>query len=107
MSLAAWPMAVQHDIKHALADNLSWLAILEGRPHTAARLRGYADARYAAHGVAREPNEASAVKQTERLTREQIGDIEFACLQREGSMLNDEAIVVMALSPEDTEAVHR
>ena len=97
-------MAVEHDIKHALADSLGLLAVLEQRPRTAARLRGYADALHASYGTVREPNEARTVERTERLTHEQLGDAEFGRLTREGSMLGDEEMVTMALSTEDTEA---
>ena len=107
MALAAWPAALQFDLKHLLADNFGFLAIREGRPNSAARLRGYGDAIYAAHSSRREPNEARAVEQAERLMRAQVGDTEFACLRREGSMLSDEEMVTMALSQEDTGAARR
>jgi hypothetical protein len=73
MSAAAWTMAVRFDIRHLMADNFALMAILEGRAVAAARLRGYADALYAANGADREPNEARAVERTDRLTRERIG----------------------------------
>ena len=104
MALSAWPMAVEHDIKHALADSLGLLAVLEQRPRTAARLRGYADALHASYGTVREPNEARTVERTGRLAYEQLGNAEFERLTREGSMLGDEEVMTMALSTEDTKA---
>ena len=42
------------------ADAMAWLAAAEGRWDAAAQLLGFADAAYAAHAQAREPNEARA-----------------------------------------------
>lgn len=101
MAQAAWPLAVQFDVKHVLADHLSELAMREQRADAAARLRGYSDAKYAAYGGARDNTEARAVERTERTARQQLGDAEFERLVREGRALHDDAVLALALGAVD------
>jgi predicted ATPase/DNA-binding winged helix-turn-helix (wHTH) protein len=97
MAQAAWPLAVQFDFKHCFADYLSELAMREHRADAAARLLGYSEAIYAAYGSPREPNEAQAAERAERTAREQLGDVEFERLLREGRALHDDSVLAIAL----------
>jgi predicted ATPase/DNA-binding winged helix-turn-helix (wHTH) protein len=101
MAQAAWPLAVQFDVKHMLADYLSELAMREHRADAAARLRGYSDAIYAAYGGTREPNEVQAIERTERSARAELGDAEFERFLREGRALQDDSVLSIALGTTD------
>lgn len=101
MARAAWPLALQFDLIHALADNLAQLAALEGRMRSAAQLVGFADSVYAKFGADREPNEASAIGRAERLAREQIGDDALRGLKAQGSSLRPEVAFEIAFEVED------
>lgn len=103
MAQAAWPMAVELDLKNGLADNFTLLAALDGRPRTSARLRGYADSIYAAYGAPRESNESRAIAKAEQLSREELGDPEFDRLRCEGASLCDDDALAIAVGASDTD----
>jgi predicted ATPase len=98
----AWAMALQFDLRHAVADYLSLLSMLEGRPRSAARLRGYSNFIYESYGSTREPNEADAAERTDQLVQEQLHGDEYAQLQQLGSRLGDAEILPLALSRNDS-----
>ena len=97
MATLAWPLAVQFDIKHPMSDNLALLAALEGRMATVARLRAYADACYAAHGVARQSTETWAAERAEKLARSILGDILHEKEYGQGPALQDDEVLALAL----------
>ena len=96
------PLAAQAFLLHVWADYLALLAVLEGRPHTAARLLGYGDAIHTAHNLVRQTNEARAAERAERLAREQLDDADFERLKSEGADLRDEDISALALDAQDS-----
>jgi hypothetical protein len=99
---AEWPVALQFNL-HALAsDGQALLAALEGRPRTAARLAGYADAAYAARGVIRHPVEAAFRERAHALARAELGDTTFERLTAEGRHLRDEEIAGLAFATDDS-----
>src|SRR5262249_814070 len=82
-----WPMAVWFDLQDSWADCLALLAALEGRPRCAARLRGYAEAAYAASGFIPEVNELRMAQRGEMLVHAALGDADLDPLRAEGRAL--------------------
>jgi len=97
MAALAWPLAVQFDIKHPMSDNLALLAALEGRMTAVARLRAYADACYAAYGVARQSTETWAAERAEQLARSILGDSLYEKERGQGAALHDDEVLSLAL----------
>ena len=100
-ALAGWPQAAVFDLREYWVDYLSLLAALEGRPSCSARLRGLADALYAAIGSTRQGNETRAVERAEQLARAALGDLEFERLRIDGSRLQDHAVAEVAFGAAD------
>ena len=96
-----WPVAVQFGLQALCSDSPALLAALEGRPHTAARLAGYADAAFAARDVIRHPLELQVRERTHALARAALGDASFEQLMTEGRRLRDEQIGALAFATED------
>ena len=101
MAVAAWPLAKEFLRLDWLLDNLALLAVLEDRALDAAKLCGYADAIYAANGVARQINEARTAMRAEQLAREKIGEAEFERLKAEGAILSEDEIATLAFRSKD------
>jgi len=99
---AIWPGALQMRLHVWCSDYPVLLAALDGRPRTAARLMGYADAAYAQRGTARQPNEATARQRSEALARTALGDALFDALMAEGRRLRDEEVAALAFATEDS-----
>jgi len=101
LAQAGWPHRRLFDMQPYWATYLALLAALEDRPRAAARLAGYADARFAAREEPREPNEAAADARACMLARAALGDAEFERLQADGRLLTDDAIEVIAFATDD------
>jgi hypothetical protein len=99
MAEAAWTLVRRFALLHNLCDNLSMLALLEGRPRDTARLLGFGDARYAAAGGRRDRNETRTVEEARRKAREALGDGEYERLHAEGALLGDDDVHAVALGP--------
>ena len=97
---AGWPQAARFEVQPYWADYLALLSALEGRPQTAARLAGFADAVYAARDERREPNEAAAMARTRALVRSAFSETESDRLHAEGAMLHDADIAALAFGSE-------
>ena len=76
------------------------MAMLEGRPRTAARLAGYADAGYAGREQGRAHNETAAIERARALARTALGDAEFDRLSVNGGALQDGEIATLAFATE-------
>ena len=98
---ALWPSALQFNLHVLCSDTPALLAALEGRPHAAARLAGYADATYDARGVRRHPLEIAARARCRALARTALGDDTFDRLLAEGRQLRDEQVAALAFAIED------
>jgi predicted ATPase/DNA-binding winged helix-turn-helix (wHTH) protein len=86
---AGWAQTAQFDFMAAyLADYLALYAMLERRPADAARLAGYADARYAAFDDNRQPNEAAALARALAVARTALGDDKVQLLQQAGTLMS-------------------
>jgi hypothetical protein len=93
---ASWPQVLHFDAQVYAVDNLALLAALENRPHTAARLLGYADTVHAAHGKVREVNEARCAECAEHLARAALEDGAFDRLKTLGTGLRHDDIASLA-----------
>lgn len=93
---ANWSQVLHFDAQVYAVDNLALLAALENRPHTAARLLGYADTVHAAHGKAREVNEGRCAERAEQLARAALEDGAFDRLKTLGSGLRHDDIAALA-----------
>jgi predicted ATPase/DNA-binding winged helix-turn-helix (wHTH) protein len=91
-----WPQVLHFDAQVYAADNLALLAALENRPHAAARLLGYADTVHAAHGKAREVNEARCAQCAEHLARATLDPASFERLKTLGTGLRHGEIAALA-----------
>ncbi len=98
---AVWPLALRWDMHVLCADSPALLAALEGRPRTAARLVGYADAACATRDLIRHPNEAAMRTRTEALLRAALGDADFEALHAEGRTLRDGQVQALAFAAVD------
>jgi len=99
-----WPHARLQDAEAWWADHLALLAARDGRPHTAARLLGLADAAYARLKDARQALEAQAAAAVESAVRAALGEAVVAALRAEGSdPAAAERVFAMALAQEDSE----
>ena len=96
-----WPAALRFEMHTLCADYPALLAALEHRPHTAARLAGYADAAYGSRALIRYPNELVVRRRIETLARAELGDATFDRLLAEGRLLRDEQIEALAFACED------
>jgi len=99
---ALWPAALQFNLHVLCSDDPALLAALEGRPRTAARLAGYADAAYDMRGTFRHPNEVAARERSHKLPRAALGDATFERLMAEGRQLRDEQIAGLAFAIDDS-----
>lgn len=97
-----WPQVLHFDAQVYAADNLALLAALESRPHTAVRLLGYADTVHAAHGKAREVNEARCAQRAEHLARTVLDSASFDRLKILGSGLRHDDIALLGLGLNDS-----
>lgn len=79
-----WPHARVQDAEAWWADHVALLAAREGRPRTAARLLGLADAAYARKNDTRQALEAQCAADVESAVREALGDDGLASLRAEG-----------------------
>ena len=100
---AEWPVALQFNLHILASDGPALLAALEGRPRTAARLAGYADAGYAARDLIRHPIEVSLRERTHSLCRAALGEQTFERLLAQGRLLRDEQIAGLAFATEDSD----
>ena len=73
-ALLGAPGAALFALQREWADVLAGLAAQQGRPHTAARLCGHADAAYTQRDEVREHNEARTRARAETLARAALGD---------------------------------
>ena len=99
---AEWPVALRFNLHILASDGPALLAALEGRPRTATRLAGYADAGYAARDLIRHPVELSLRERTHTLCRAALGEQTFERLLAEGRVLRDEQIATLAFATEDS-----
>lgn len=98
---AGWAQAVDLGWQPYWADHLALLAALEGRPRTAALLLGYADAGYAAAGVAREVNEARAADEASRRAGASVGGPALQAVRERGRSLGDQDAARLAFATMD------
>ena len=101
LAQAGWPQVLRFDAQVYAADNLALLAALEGRPHAAALLLGYADGVHAALGKAREVNEARMARKAEGLVREALPVEVFTELKMRGAALRQEDVAALAFGVAD------
>jgi predicted ATPase/DNA-binding winged helix-turn-helix (wHTH) protein len=95
---AGWPQATSFDLQPYWADQLALLAALEGRFRHAARLAGYADAKYRARNEGREANEAAAIERARLSIHVALGAAEYERLHAEGTALGDSDIAAIAFA---------
>jgi predicted ATPase/DNA-binding winged helix-turn-helix (wHTH) protein len=95
------PGAALFALERDWADVLAGLAAQQGRPRTAARLCGHADAAYAQRAEVREHNEARIRAQAEALARAALGDADFERLRQGGSGLDFSSAATLALGEHD------
>ena len=95
-----WRQATRFTHQTIWADILAWLAALERRPRTAARLAGYADAAYARLQDVRSDTQRP-YDQALRIAREVFGDAEVQRLMANGVALPDDQIEVLAFGERD------
>lgn len=88
-----WPHARTQDAEAWWADHLALLAAHEGRPRTAARLLGLADAGYARLKDGRQALEQQSAAAAEAAARAALGDAAFDALRAEGREPAAEAAV--------------
>jgi hypothetical protein len=84
-----WAQARQLGWQPYWADYLALLAALEGRFDSAGRVLGYADARYADEGTAREINEQRAADRIAALLDAELGTLTAQRLRSEGRSASD------------------
>jgi len=96
LAMDGWPQALQLAWQPYWADYLALLAAIEGRPRSASRLLGYANARYAANSTSREVNEARAAQRAEQLAVSCLGELAFERLKAAGAGLHDDEIADLA-----------
>ena len=96
-----WQLASQTGMSDEWADKLALLAALEGRPRSAARIAGYADANYTAKGAARRLNDVKEATRAAELSRAILGSDEYARLKSEGASFTEADIEAIAFSPAD------
>jgi predicted ATPase/DNA-binding winged helix-turn-helix (wHTH) protein len=101
LAIESWPQVIPIRWQAYWADYLALLACLERRPQAASRLLGYAQARYAALGVAREVNEALAFSRADSLARGMLGNERVDALGLQGAGLADDDIPALAFSAQD------
>jgi hypothetical protein len=94
---------VSFELQHYAAAYLALLASMEGRPRTAARLIGYAEALYAAREEAREKNEQVAMERAGATACQALGDDEFERLRAEGAALPHTVVAALAFGDRDVE----
>ncbi len=98
-----WAHARALDAEAWWADHLALLAARDERPHTAARLLGYADAAYARLKDSRQALEAQAVAAVESTVCAALGEGVFAALRAEGSApIAMERVFAAALAQDDS-----
>ena len=102
---AGWSQALVFDLQPYFADYLALLAALQGRPQTAARLAGYADAANLAVGSQREGNEAAAIERARALASAALGEKLFEQLQGEGRDLRGTQIASLVFGDADAPAL--
>lgn len=98
---AGWPLGSRFDLQAYWGDVLSLLAVREKRPRQAARLAGFADARYRQHQEARLGNEAKASDLAVTACRAVLGEVDFERLRGDGETLVDADIARLAFAPTD------
>ena len=97
MARVAWPAAVMFDIDAVLTDHLALLAALGHRPVAAARLLGYADARYAEMKTARLIFIQRRVDQAVLLGKAELkDDAQFERLRRDSTHLTVDDVLLLA-----------
>jgi tetratricopeptide (TPR) repeat protein len=97
-----WPHARAQDAQAWWADHLALLAVREGRPRTAARLLGLADAGYERLKDARQALESQAAATAEAAVRATLGDAAFDALRAEGrTLVAADSVVADALASVD------
>jgi len=101
LARAGWQHGRLFELQPYWATYCAALAALESRPRAAARLAGYADARYATRGEPRETNEAAAHARACALADAALGRAEFERLQDEGRLLGDDQIEAIAFATDD------
>lgn len=96
LAVEGWSQALQMAWQPYWADYLALLAAIEGRPRSASRLLGYANACYAGNGSSREINEARATQRVEQLAANHLGPFAFKQLVAAGAGLRDDEIAKLA-----------
>jgi hypothetical protein len=96
-ALAGAPGAALFALERDWADVLAGLAAQQGRPRTAARLCGHADAAYAQRAEVREHNEARIRAEAETRARAALGDAVFESLRTLGGGLDFPGACALAL----------
>lgn len=89
-------------VQHWWADGAALLAALEGRPRSAARLIGYADAIYHARSIVRQPNEAEFRRLAATESQQHLSTERFGQLLGLGARLSDEAAIRVGLGLGDS-----
>ena len=95
-SRAVWPFAVRISRQDALADYLSLLAALEGRPVDAARLLGYANKLCRDQQAPRAGNEQAAVRQTLDILTIALGKDELEASMKAGESMSASELTSVA-----------
>jgi predicted ATPase/DNA-binding winged helix-turn-helix (wHTH) protein len=102
-SREGWPHARSQDAEAWWADHLALLAAREGRPRSAARLLGLADAAYARLKDSRQALEAQAAATVEADVRAALGDSVWAALRAEGAEpASAQQVIAAALLEQDS-----
>ncbi|MEO6743426.1 MAG: winged helix-turn-helix domain-containing protein [Caldimonas sp.] len=85
----ALPLLWRNGWHYLLLDSLAYLAALDGLGEQGARLLGFADAWYAAHGDERQPNEATLERRAADTIASALGDEGCAQARAAGRALGD------------------
>ncbi len=91
-----WPSALRFGMHVLFADYLALLAALEKRPHTAARLAGFADAAYESRSLIRHPMERAVRERTANLVGPALGGAVFEQVLGDGRLLSGQQIAALA-----------
>jgi predicted ATPase/DNA-binding winged helix-turn-helix (wHTH) protein len=105
----SWPLADMYDMLPLWADDGALIAALEGRPHAALRLMGYADAAFAALGQPREAVDQVRIARAERLAMQALVEAQGEAvastlalqLKAQGATLPEAALPRLALATQE------
>jgi hypothetical protein len=91
-----WSDVVAFGMQAWWVDQLALLDALESRPHSAARLVGYADLLYAAAGERRDALRSASVKRAMKLAADALGEAALQKLKADGATLRDGDVPAVA-----------